>query len=126
MAGLQGVGKTTACGKLALALQKRNKRVLMVATDVYRPAAIDQLVSLGERINVRCLSCQLSCHYGKAQMAGLVLVLSFTPRRKLAIQHRLLLLTQTARGHKLKVKRVIHSPVRWCTSPAVGSIIQSN
>ncbi|EIE18517.1 signal recognition particle protein [Coccomyxa subellipsoidea C-169] len=52
MAGLQGVGKTTACGKLALALQKRNKRVLMVATDVYRPAAIDQLVSLGERINV--------------------------------------------------------------------------
>ncbi|CAL8466014.1 g5550 [Coccomyxa elongata] len=52
MAGLQGVGKTTACGKLALALQKKNKRVLMVATDVYRPAAIDQLVSLGERIKV--------------------------------------------------------------------------
>ena len=38
MAGLQGVGKTTACGKLALALQRRNKRVLMVATDVYRCA----------------------------------------------------------------------------------------
>jgi hypothetical protein len=53
MAGLQGVGKTTACGKLALALQKRNKRVLLVATDVYRPAAIDQLVTLGERIQVR-------------------------------------------------------------------------
>ena len=52
MAGLQGVGKTTACGKLALALQKRSKRVLMVATDVYRPAAIDQLVKLGERIKV--------------------------------------------------------------------------
>ena len=52
MAGLQGVGKTTACGKLALALQKRKKRVLMVATDVYRPAAIDQLVKLGERIKV--------------------------------------------------------------------------
>lgn len=55
MAGLQGVGKTTACGKLALALQKKNKRVLMVATDVYRPAAIDQLVSLGERIKVQSL-----------------------------------------------------------------------
>ena len=54
MAGLQGVGKTTACGKLALALQKRKKRVLMVATDVYRPAAIDQLVKLGERIQVPC------------------------------------------------------------------------
>ncbi len=55
MAGLQGVGKTTACGKLALAMQKKNKRVLMVATDVYRPAAIDQLVSLGERIKVQSL-----------------------------------------------------------------------
>ena len=41
MAGLQGVGKTTACGKLALALQRRNKRVLMVATDVYRCAGAD-------------------------------------------------------------------------------------
>ncbi|DBA89635.1 TPA: hypothetical protein ACH3X2_004529 [Trebouxia sp. C0005] len=52
MAGLQGVGKTTACGKLALFLRKQKKRVLMVATDVYRPAAIEQLVKLGERISV--------------------------------------------------------------------------
>ena len=52
MAGLQGVGKTTACGKLALALQKQNKKVLLVATDVYRPAAIDQLKQLGQRVNV--------------------------------------------------------------------------
>ncbi|KAK9807143.1 hypothetical protein WJX73_010683 [Symbiochloris irregularis] len=52
MAGLQGVGKTTACGKLALALQKQNKKVLLVATDVYRPAAIEQLKLLGERVNV--------------------------------------------------------------------------
>lgn len=44
MAGLQGVGKTTACGKLALYLKGQGKRVSMVATDVYRPAAIDQLV----------------------------------------------------------------------------------
>ena len=47
MAGLQGVGKTTACGKLALALKKQKRKVLMVATDVYRPAAIDQLVKPG-------------------------------------------------------------------------------
>lgn len=44
MAGLQGVGKTTACGKLALYLKGQGKRVSMVATDVYRPAAIEQLV----------------------------------------------------------------------------------
>jgi signal recognition particle subunit SRP54 len=52
MAGLQGVGKTTACGKLAKHLLGRGQSVMMVATDVYRPAAIDQLVSLGKRVNV--------------------------------------------------------------------------
>ncbi|KAL4443989.1 hypothetical protein ABPG75_011726 [Micractinium tetrahymenae] len=52
MAGLQGTGKTTAAGKLALYLKKRGMKVLLVATDVYRPAAIDQLVTLGSKIDV--------------------------------------------------------------------------
>jgi len=52
MAGLQGVGKTTACGKLALFLKKQGKTSLLVATDVYRPAAIEQLKKLGEQIGV--------------------------------------------------------------------------
>lgn len=52
MAGLQGTGKTTATAKLALYLQKQQRSCLMVATDVYRPAAIDQLVTLGEQIDV--------------------------------------------------------------------------
>ncbi|PRW50902.1 Signal recognition particle 54 kDa chloroplastic isoform A [Chlorella sorokiniana] len=52
MAGLQGTGKTTAAGKLALHLKKKGLKVLLVATDVYRPAAIDQLVTLGSRIEV--------------------------------------------------------------------------
>ncbi|MEQ9482475.1 signal recognition particle protein [Coleofasciculus sp. F4-SAH-05] len=52
MAGLQGTGKTTATAKLALHLGKENRSCLMVATDVYRPAAIDQLVTLGEQINI--------------------------------------------------------------------------
>lgn len=52
MAGLQGTGKTTASAKLALHLQKQNRSCLMVATDVYRPAAIDQLVTLGKQIQV--------------------------------------------------------------------------
>jgi signal recognition particle subunit SRP54 len=46
------VGKTTACGKLAQFLKKRRKSVLLVATDVYRPAAIDQLCKLGAKIGV--------------------------------------------------------------------------
>ncbi len=52
MAGLQGTGKTTATAKLALHLRKQNRSALLVATDVYRPAAIDQLVTLGKQINV--------------------------------------------------------------------------
>jgi len=52
MAGLQGTGKTTAAAKLALHLRKQNQTALLVATDVYRPAAIDQLVTLGEQIGV--------------------------------------------------------------------------
>lgn len=52
MAGLQGAGKTTACAKLALHLRKQERSCLMVATDVYRPAAIDQLVALGKQIKV--------------------------------------------------------------------------
>ncbi|MDC0833751.1 signal recognition particle protein [Geitlerinema sp. CS-897] len=52
MAGLQGTGKTTASAKLALHLRKQNRSSLLVATDVYRPAAIDQLKTLGQQIDV--------------------------------------------------------------------------
>jgi signal recognition particle subunit SRP54 len=52
MAGLQGTGKTTATAKLALYLRKQQRSCLMVGTDVYRPAAIDQLLTLGKQINV--------------------------------------------------------------------------
>lgn len=52
MAGLQGTGKTTAAAKLALHLRKQNRESLLVATDIYRPAAVDQLVTLGKQINV--------------------------------------------------------------------------
>ena len=52
MAGLQGTGKTTATAKLALHLRKQDLTCLLVATDVYRPAAIDQLLTLGQQIDV--------------------------------------------------------------------------
>jgi len=53
IAGLQGSGKTTFAGKLALLLKsKKNKRPLLVACDVYRPAAIDQIVVLAEQVGV--------------------------------------------------------------------------
>ncbi|MBR0365693.1 MAG: signal recognition particle protein [Clostridia bacterium] len=51
MCGLQGAGKTTAAAKLALYFSKQGKRPLMVACDVYRPAAIKQLEVLGKQIN---------------------------------------------------------------------------
>ena len=51
MCGLQGAGKTTMCGKLALYLSKQGKKVLLVAADVYRPAAIQQLGIVGKKVN---------------------------------------------------------------------------
>ena len=56
MCGLQGAGKTTTTGKLAFNLKKQNKRPLLVACDVYRPAAIKQLEVVGERVGVPVFS----------------------------------------------------------------------
>ncbi|MEH0155370.1 signal recognition particle protein [Limibacter armeniacum] len=52
ISGLQGSGKTTFTGKLGLKMKKAGKQVLLVAGDVYRPAAIDQLETLGEQTGV--------------------------------------------------------------------------
>jgi len=52
LVGLQGSGKTTAAAKLALHLRKSGQRPLLVAADIYRPAAIDQLKVLGEQLDV--------------------------------------------------------------------------
>ena len=52
MVGLQGSGKTTAAAKLAKRLRGQGERVMLVAADPYRPAAVTQLQTLGERINV--------------------------------------------------------------------------
>ena len=56
MAGLQGAGKTTATAKLGLHLKEKGVKALMVAADVYRPAAIDQLTTLGKQIDVEVFS----------------------------------------------------------------------
>ena len=56
MVGLQGAGKTTMCGKLALSLRKENKKPLLVACDVYRPAAIKQLEVVGKQIDIPVFS----------------------------------------------------------------------
>ena len=52
LVGLQGAGKTTTAGKLALMMKKKGHRPMMVACDVYRPAAIKQLEVLGEQVEV--------------------------------------------------------------------------
>ena len=50
MVGLQGTGKTTTCGKLAMWLKKNGKKPMLCACDIYRPAAIDQLEIVGEAV----------------------------------------------------------------------------
>ncbi len=56
MTGLHGSGKTTTCAKLAYSLKRQGERCMMVAGDIYRPAAIDQLEILGREIDVPVLS----------------------------------------------------------------------
>lgn len=56
LVGLQGAGKTTMAGKLALYLRKRNRKPLLVAADIYRPAAIKQLQIVGKQIDIPVFS----------------------------------------------------------------------
>jgi signal recognition particle subunit SRP54 len=52
LVGLQGSGKTTTAAKLALHLRRENHKPLLIAADVYRPAAVDQLVALGRQLDI--------------------------------------------------------------------------
>jgi signal recognition particle subunit SRP54 len=52
LVGLQGSGKTTTCGKLAVFLRKQGRNPFLVPADIYRPAAIDQLTKLGQQLSV--------------------------------------------------------------------------
>ncbi len=81
--GLQGSGKTTLCGKLALMAKRKNKKPLMVAADIYRPAAIKQLRVLAESIAVDHFSldgkkppeiCREAVEYAKKNFVDLVIL----------------------------------------------------
>jgi len=58
LCGLQGAGKTTTCGKLALKLRKEKRNPLLVPADVYRPAAIEQLKTVGRQLGVSVFDSQ--------------------------------------------------------------------
>ncbi|AJE04179.1 signal recognition particle protein [Geobacter pickeringii] len=58
MVGLQGAGKTTTCGKLARLLRSQRRRPLLVPADVYRPAAIEQLKTLGRQLSIETFDSQ--------------------------------------------------------------------
>jgi signal recognition particle subunit SRP54 len=58
VAGLQGSGKTTFCAKLALYLRKQGRHPLLVAADIHRPAAVDQLVALGGTVSIPVFTVQ--------------------------------------------------------------------
>jgi signal recognition particle subunit SRP54 len=57
MVGLHGAGKTTSSGKLAKWLMKQGRKPILVAADVYRPAAMDQLETLGKQMNIPTVVC---------------------------------------------------------------------
>lgn len=66
LAGLQGAGKTTTAAKLANTLRKAGHHPMMAALDVYRPAAIDQLIALGKQLNIPVYSEGTKAHPPKA------------------------------------------------------------
>jgi signal recognition particle subunit SRP54 len=81
--GLQGSGKTTLCGKLALMTKRKNKKPLMVAADIYRPAAIKQLKVLADSIAVEHFSlegkkpleiCREAVRYAQKNFVDLVIL----------------------------------------------------
>ena len=71
MVGLQGTGKTTTCGKLAIYLKKNGKNPMLCACDVYRPAAIDQLKIVGEGAQVPVYTDSESKDPVKIALAGI-------------------------------------------------------
>ena len=76
LVGLQGSGKTTTCGKLANLLRKQGKKPLLVACDVYRPAAIKQLQVVGKQLNIPVFSNEASkdvVHIAKQAMSTAIL-----------------------------------------------------
>jgi len=84
MCGLQGSGKTTTCGKLGRLLKQRGRRPMLVAADLQRPAAIDQLHVLGEQLGIPVFSdrtekdpvavCQAAVREAKKQSADVVIL----------------------------------------------------
>ncbi len=88
LVGLQGSGKTTAAGKLARLLRSQGERVMLVAADPYRPAAITQLQTLGEQLNVPVHTeagvapPDLAAHaFDKAQKGGYTIIILDTAGR---------------------------------------------
>ncbi|MBO4769410.1 MAG: signal recognition particle protein [Clostridia bacterium] len=70
MAGLQGAGKTTHCGKLAGMFKNQGRRPLLVACDVYRPAAVKQLQVVGEKLDIPVFQMGTDCSPVKIAKAG--------------------------------------------------------
>lgn len=82
LTGLQGSGKTTTCGKIAKFYEKKGKRPLLVAADIYRPAAIEQLKILGKNLKIPTFSldakplkiCQEAFEHAKQNGFDLVII----------------------------------------------------
>lgn len=87
MVGLHGSGKTTTAGKLALRLKKDKKKVMLVAGDIYRPAAIDQLEVLGSEIEIPVFA---------DRAATDVAMLSRTAIERAKLEHRDVVIIDTA------------------------------
>ncbi|UCD40622.1 MAG: signal recognition particle protein [Chloroflexota bacterium] len=119
LVGLQGSGKTTAAGKLARMLRSQGERVMLVAADPYRPAAVTQLNTLGESLNVPVFSeagiapPELTVHaQQKAELGGYtVMILDTAGRSQLDDELMDELQAITSRVHPVEILLVVDSMI---------------
>jgi signal recognition particle subunit SRP54 len=119
LVGLQGSGKTTAAGKLARLLRSQGERVMLVAADPYRPAAVTQLNTLGESLNVPVFSeagvapPELTLHaQQKSELGGYtVLILDTAGRSQLDDELMDELQAITSRVHPVEILLVVDSMI---------------
>ncbi|OGO72643.1 MAG: signal recognition particle protein [Chloroflexi bacterium RBG_19FT_COMBO_56_12] len=119
LVGLQGSGKTTAAGKLARQLRSRGERVMLVACDPYRPAAVKQLETLGEKLNVPVYFEQgvkppelAARAYDKAEKGGMsVIILDTAGRSQLDSGLMNELTAITGRVHPVETLLVVDSMI---------------
>ena len=123
IAGLQGSGKTTFSGKLAQYIKKGGRNVLLVACDIYRPAAIDQLKVLGEQVGVEVYAepenksavsiAENALSYARKMGKKVVIV---DTAGRLAVDEVMMTEIDSRGGAALSIRQIVDKPIKFIST----------